>query len=140
MTNEELQTIKQMLASEDKETSNLGLIMLYASLEDFEFNLITTVNDLVSSSSGINPDPNLKLVDDLLEEPTPENLVLAMKIIYLLFDNPYTISFFRNDESIYKSKINKEITEENKDKILKLLPEKVKTWWKYQTQNFFENE
>lgn len=63
-----------------------------------------------------------------------------MKIIYLLFDNPYTISFFRNDESIYKSKINKEITEENKDKILKLLPEKVKTWWKYQTQNFFENE
>lgn len=140
MTNEELQTIKQMLASEDKEISDLGLIMLYASLEDFEFNLITTVNDLVSSSSGINPDPNLKLVDDLLEEPTPENLVLAMKIIYLLFDNPYTISFFRNEESIYESKINKEITEENKDKILKLLPEKVKTWWKYQTQNFFENE
>lgn len=140
MTNEELQTIKQMLASGDKETSNLGLIMLYASLEDFEFNLITTVNDIVSSSSGINPDPNLKLVDSLLEEPTPENLVLAMKIIYLLFDNPYTISFFRNEESIYESKINKEITEENKDEILKLLPEKVKTWWKYQTQNFFENE
>lgn len=140
MTNEELQTIKQMLANEDKETSDLGLIMLYASLEDFEFNLITTVNDLVSSSSGINPDPNLKLVDNLLEEPTPENLVLAMKIIYLLFDNPYTISFFRNDESIYKSKINKEITEENKDEILKLLPEKVKTWWTYRTQNVFENE
>ena len=106
MTNEELQTIKQMLASGDKETSNLGLIMLYASLEDFEFNLITTVNDLVSSSTGINPDPNLTLVDNLLEEPTPENLVLAMKIIYLLFDNPYTIAFFRNDESIYESKIN----------------------------------
>jgi len=139
MTNEELQTIKQMLDSEDKETSDLGLIMLYASLEDFEFNLITTVNDIVSSSPGI--DPNLKLVDNLLEEPTPENLVLAMKIIYLLFDNPYAISFFnRNNESIYESKINKEITEENKDEILKLLPEKVKTWWKYQTQNFFENE
>ena len=129
-----------MLDSEDKETSSLGLIMLYASLENFEFNLITTVNDIVSSSPGINPDPNLTLVDNLLEEPTPENLVLAMKIIYLLFDNPYTISFFRNDESIYESKINKEITEENKDEILKLLPEKVKIWWEFQTQNFFENE
>lgn len=55
-------------------------------------------------------------------------------IILILFH------FFRNEESIYESKINKEITKENKDEILKLLPKKVKTWWKYQTQNVFENE
>lgn len=144
MTNEELKSIRQMLNNNDDETFNLGLMMFYTSLENYEIDLLSILFGAVGFRSTSNfEDANLKLLDNILEEPSIENLALAIKITYILFDNPYLDHFCsttRQVKSIYTNKIIHYITEENQDEISNLLPDAVRDWWESSTQNFFENE